>query len=89
MQERLKASYEDRFHQAVKRLYSDSSAMKNKAFNTFNELEKVGHTGCLKYLAMCYYSGLGCDKDNDKAREYYTITIALGLYNAEPKPNFF
>lgn len=88
-QERLKESYDEIFAKAVKRYSSDSSAQRSKAFTAFRELEKVGHVGCLKYLANCYLEGIGCAQNIDKAREYCMASIALGHYNDSPKPSSY
>ena len=87
--ERLKESYNEIFTRAVKRYSSDSSAQCSKAFTAFCELEKVGHVGCLKYLANCYLEGRGCAKNIDKAREYFIASIAFGHYNDPPKPTSY
>ena len=86
---KLKNTYDDYFLRAVKRFDSDISGQRTKAFEMFKELEKVGHIGSIKYLGKCYYDGRGCEKDLDKAREYYLMSIAFGYYNANPGPTSY
>lgn len=85
----LSSTYDDFFMRAVKRFNSDSSAQRSKAFLMFEELEKVGHVESIKYLGKCYYDGRGCEKNLDRAREYFLISIALGYYNADPDPTSY
>ncbi len=86
---KLRNMYDDYFLQAVKHFNSDNLGQRTKAFEMFKELEEVGHIGSIKYLGKCYYDGCGCEKDLDKAREYYLISIAFGYYNADPGPTSY
>ncbi|SDB14069.1 tetratricopeptide repeat protein [Butyrivibrio sp. INlla16] len=86
---KLKSTYDDYFLRAVKRFDSDVSGQRTKAFEMFKELEKVGHVGSIKYLGKCYFEGIGCERKNDKARDYYLLSIALGCYKADPGPSSY
>ena len=77
----------DEFDKWMEELRSKAEAPKNRwtlLTDSFERLKELSEQKCMKayrYLADCYYFGLGCERSNEDAAKYYALSM-LTLKNS-------
>ena len=73
--------YDSSYEQARMLLYSPENNWE-KAFEILQKLVERGHAPAMYELALCYYRGLGCSRDREKALHYSKLAAENGMRSA-------